>query len=139
MQTRQLTTSEFEKIESVLRELREHFHEFKDMFHDEHGQINFAIYEGCESSEHCRGVLESSAPFAIGKRLVSEHGFEWDMIEVQDDWHYGVSQSALNDPVDLMTLSSGTWYREETEELPGAVSVIIGSLDALAEAAQSQN
>jgi hypothetical protein len=50
-------------------------------------------------------VLREAAPFALGKQLVEQDGFQWVMVEAAGGaWHHAVTHPALGEPVDLMTL-----------------------------------
>jgi len=112
LRTRPLTDDDRAIIDTAFRELREHFHEWADDYESEHELIGFAVYEGFSGSEHCSAVMEKAAPFAVGKELVENDGFQWVMLEVNGDWHYAVLHPAIRTPIDLETLSTGMWIRE---------------------------
>jgi hypothetical protein len=112
---RNLTRSEAAFVAVVLRELCDHFHEWRTFEGHEHSLVGFAYYEGCGDSGHCGKILAGAAPFALGKELVTLHGFRWVMVSSGDTWRYGVLHPALKQPVELHSLENGSWNDNENE------------------------
>src|SRR4051794_36493088 len=102
---RSLTPAEEASIEDVLRRLREHFPAWPCSRGYEHDLMGFAYYEGCSHRwACCREILAEAAPFALGRGLVTHHGFRWVMIRSVRSWRYGAEHPALGRPIDLASL-----------------------------------
>jgi hypothetical protein len=134
--TRALTAGDRAVIDAELHELREHFHEWSSDDPCEHSLIEFAIYEGCVESDHCRDVLRKAAPFALGKELVEKDGFEWVMLQVDGGWHHAVTHPSLDTPVDLATIENGSWNREQYDEVQDPARIVNESYGALSATAR---
>ena len=129
--TRDLTTDEETQIEEVLRRLRQHFHEWSYAEGREHHLVGFAFYEGCGGTEHCGALLAEAAPFALGRELVSEHGFQWVMIGSGARWRHGVMHPGLNAPIELLALETVAWDRKDYDQRPDPGRITHDSLDRI--------
>ena len=119
---RNLTRSEKTFIGDVLRRLREHFPEWTKMGLTDEGAeydlVGFAFYEGCGDTRHCGDILAEAAPFAIGRKLVEDHGFRWVMLASEAAPRYAVGHPALAEPIELASLENGAWNDQEYEIPP---------------------
>jgi hypothetical protein len=115
-ESRQLTQSERAYIADLFQRLRNHFHEWPEYGDDVHELIGFAFYEGCGSTDCCGKLLEEAAPIALGDELVRRHGFEWAMVQHDEEWHYAVTHPSLSQPIDLQQLENSSWNDEEYDE-----------------------
>jgi hypothetical protein len=129
--TRDLLPSEEAFIDDVLRRLRTHFREWRCAEGHEHHLVAFAYYEGCGGSDHCGELLAEAAPFALGRELVSNHGFRWIMLAAGEEWRYGVMHPALEQPIDLISLEEGSWNHEEYDEPPAPGRTTHDSLEPI--------
>lgn len=114
--TNQPTANELAVIDSVLTELRQHFHEWADWPGDPHWIIGFAYYEGCGDRDCCREVIGRAAPFALGQRLVERHGFTWTMLGDAPPRRYAVTHPQHDAPIALDSLETGDWVDPDDEE-----------------------
>src|SRR3954452_11812951 len=99
--SRNPTKAEEAAVALVLRELREHFHEWPTSEGHEHHLVAFAYYEGCGGSACCGQLLAEAAPLALGGDRVPNHGFRWVMLISGESRRYGVVHPALSGPIDL--------------------------------------
>ena len=129
---RSLTTIEETTIHDVLRKLREHFNGWT-WFHDcELALMQFAYYEGCGHRWNCcLEILTEAAPFALGKELVSKHGFRWVMARSGRTWRYAVEHPALDRPVVLASLEDRPWDAEKYDSQPDPGRMTIDSLETI--------
>ena len=114
-QSSEPTPEERAVIDSMLGEVRQHFHEWADWPADAHWLIGFAFYEGHGGSECCDAVIGRTAPFALGHRLVEKHGFAWTMLGDAPPRRYAVSHPGHDAPIALDTLDTGDWVDPEDE------------------------
>ncbi len=129
---RTLTPAEEASVEDVLRRLREHFSAWPCLPGHEHDLVGFAYYEGCGHRwECCRALLAAAAPLALGRELVTEHGFRWVMIRSGRSWRYGVEHPALGRPIDLHALEDGSWNEEEYDQPPCPGKMTHDSLETI--------
>lgn len=130
--TRELTPSEEKFIADLLHELCNIFRVWVHSEGFEHDLIGFAYYEGCGGPEQPYSeLLARASPFALGRELVSRHGFRWVMIASGSEWRYGVTHPALHQPIDLVSLEDGSWNHEEYDEPPDAGRMTHDSFDTI--------
>jgi hypothetical protein len=129
---RSLIPAEKALVTRVLRRLREHFHAWPCLPGHEHDLAGFAYYEGCGHRwECCRAILAEAAPLALGRELVTKHGFRWVMVRSGRSWRYGVEHPALDRPIDLRSLEDGSWNEEEYDQPPCPGKMTHDSLEAI--------
>lgn len=109
------TPDELAVITTMLAEVRQHFHEWADWPADAHWLIGFAFYEGHGGSDCCDAVIARTTPFALGHRLVEQHGFTWTMLGDAPPRRYAVSHPKHEAPIALDTLEAGNWMDPEDE------------------------
>lgn len=116
---REPTAEEMSIVDQRLAELRREFPgpSWSDSYEDEYDLLGFAYYEGCDRTG-ALAVMVSAVPYAVGKSLVRRHGFSWVMVRAGESWHHGVVHPLLREPIDLMTLEDGAWYRPYTDDEP---------------------
>ena len=131
--SRDLTKGEEASLARVLRNLREHFHEWPSPEGHEHHLVAFAYYEGCGGSACCGRLLAEAAPLALGGELVASHGFRWVMLTTGESPRYGIAHPALDRPIDLASLEDGSWNDEEYDQTPEPGKVTHDSLATIVE------
>jgi len=129
--TRPFESADQAKLDDVLQELRNHFHQWSPTYQSEHELVAFAFYEGCGGSSHCSQILARSAPLALGKELVLKHGFEWLMVRAPDTWHYAVSHPPTGLLIDLQSIDDGEWIQANRFETHDPGSNTNRSFDAI--------
>ena len=110
---REPTREEMSVVTRQLAELRRVFAVWSDNYDDEFDLLWFAYYEGCDEA-----VMASAAPYAVGNSLVKKDDFRWVMVPADDSWHHGVANPLLAEPIDLLALEGGSWYRPEADDEP---------------------
>lgn len=111
---REATPDEMKLVDLYLAELRHTFTVWsKNYEEDEYNLLSFAYYEGC-----CEPIMATAAPYVVGNSLVKKAGFQWVMVQSNNAWHHGVFHSALSEPINLLTLENGDWYRPEPDDEP---------------------
>ena len=128
---RSLTPAEAASVEEALRKLREHFHEWRCPPGYEHDLVGFAYYEGCGGTRHCGEILAEAAPLALGRELVTKHGFRWVMIRSGRSWKCGVEHPTLGRPIDLNALEDGSWNQREYDQPPSPGKMTHDSLETI--------
>lgn len=105
-------------IQTVLNELFDHFYQWKSAHtNDPHGLMEFAYYEGCGDTECCGDILFKAAPFALGTYLKTNYGCEWVMVKENSSWHFAIDHEVLDNPIELLSLESGQYYRQDPEDV----------------------
>lgn len=99
---RDLTEDELTDIDEKLDRLRTHFCEWPTIPGKEWYLVDFAYYEGCgHRDECCVRILGECASIALGKTLVTDHGFHWCMIESNGELGLGVRHPGIAEPIDF--------------------------------------
>lgn len=129
------TDAELQKIQAVLKDLREHFKEW-DYGEDDYALIDFAFYEGCGGTDHCGDIIARATPFAVGGVLVREHDFQWVMVPAGNGWHYGVMHKAMSKAIDLEVLEDKSWVRKQYNEPPCPGEATYDSLERIVDHAR---
>ncbi len=110
---REPTSNEISTISSKLKKLNETFYVWSEYHHDPRHLLEFAYYEGCNEP-----IMAEVAPYVVGETLVNKYSFKWVMIQSGDFWHYGVIHPLFEQPIDLIELKNGEWYRPEPDDEP---------------------
>ncbi|MBE7385000.1 MAG: hypothetical protein F6J95_026760 [Leptolyngbya sp. SIO1E4] len=100
-------------ISKYLNDLRRIFSVWSSKYEDEYDLLWFAYYESCQEQ-----IMANAAPYVVGNSLVKSFGFHWVMVQSDSTWHHGVSNPILPEPIDLLTLEDGDWYRPEPNDEP---------------------
>jgi hypothetical protein len=102
--------------------------------------VGFAYYEGCGHRwQCCREILAEAAPLALGRELVTRHGFRGVMIRSGRSWRLAVEHPALSRPIDLHALEDGSWNEEEYDQPPCPGKMIHDSLETIVRPVRGHN
>ena len=102
-----------ETINNAIREVQEHFHEWKSMSFNPIELCSFAYYEGCGSKDCCSEILEKYTPTILLNQLISSAGFV--VLSGSPEWileHPRVGKVSYSD------IAEGKWYSDDDQHLP---------------------